>query len=127
MMPRGGDYDDGAQRTSTTTSFIELVSRHSRETVITKIITSKLTLLTPTNTPLKIARARTQFQRARNYAMRKAKELLDKYPLTQNQTTTIDWTMPTRTVNLNNTPLFSQGKLDLTGTFTSTYAHLTIP
>ena len=80
-------------------------------------------------TSIKIKFARTQFQKKRNYAMRKAEELLKGHPKTGSNVVTTEWKITDskdRRILVNGVLAFSQAPYDGTGTFLSPFLDLCI-
>ena len=84
-------------------------------------------------TSIKIKQARTQFQRKRNYGMRRAEELLTELAKQEFSKTgikkevTIEWKVPdtkTRRILFNKIEAFTQREHDGIGTFTNSFASL---
>ena len=81
-------------------------------------------------TKLVAARARLQEQKARNWAFRKAFELVKLRASTEFQGAQMefDWTMPTRRIMVNGEAAFVQTKESLRGTFVGTkFLNLELP
>lgn len=70
---------------------------------------------------------RTAFKSKRNYAMRKAFDMIKSSPLSSNKLVEFDWNMPIRKVLVDKVPAFSQGKDDTIGSFLEPYANLVVP
>ena len=80
-------------------------------------------------TTVKIKFARTQFQKKRNYAMRKAEELLKASPKTGSSVVTTEWKITEskdRRILVNGVLAFSQAPYDGTGTFLPPFFDLSI-
>ena len=81
-------------------------------------------------TTLIAAKARLQVQKARNWAFRKAFELVKLRASTEFQGSQVefDWTMPTRRIMVNREAAFVQTKESLRGTFVGTkFLNLELP
>ena len=78
---------------------------------------------------LKIDRARTRTQRARNWALRKAEELAKIEAQRRGVTgpARIDFTMPVRRVFVGDELAFAQKKDELRGTFVDVFAACALP
>ena len=79
---------------------------------------------------LMIKPARTELQRKRNYAMRKAEELIKASTLTAGKEVKIEWKVDgsrERLVTVNGTTAFKQGEHDVKGVFLQPFADLVIP
>ena len=78
---------------------------------------------------IKIKFARTQFQKKRNYAMRKAEELLKGHQKTGRNVVTTEWKITDskdRRILVNGALAFSQAPYDGTGTFLPPFLDLCI-
>ena len=80
-------------------------------------------------TEIKIKTARTQFQKKRNYAMRKAEELLKTSPKTGIQKVSIEWKVQDtkkRRILVGDAVAFLQSEYDVIGTFSTPFTDLSI-
>ena len=71
---------------------------------------------------LKVKKARTKINGARNWSLRSACDLLKAEASTKGKAVSIDW--KERVVQVNSEIVFKQDKDERTGTFTSAFAHL---
>ncbi len=67
----------------------------------------------------------TKVNAARNYAMRKAEEMLKADPKSAGKG--VDASMKDRAIKVGGAIAFSQGKKELGGTFSEPFVHLTLP
>jgi hypothetical protein len=115
-------------RQLTDTSMLQFHSRDSRDLAM-KQSDKKKVMNGTTTLNLKVAFARTKSQKSRNWALRKATELINVDLSKRNsvEEVSIQWEMPTRKILVGTTVAFEQGKLDLRGNFCGQYTTLTLP
>ena len=107
-----GPYND---RKATKVSYIEPPSRYDADVVLRSIESKGLSLADSSGTPLRFARAKTHLQLSRNYALKKAKDLLEKHAAAKNKTASINW--KNRAVEVDGKDVLTQGKRDVAGKF----------
>ena len=109
---------------------IEFFSRDARDQALTIVKDLKVKDENGVAIPdLKIDRARTRAQRARNWALRKAEELakVEASKLGIPGAGRIDFTMPVRKVFVGNVLAFQQKRDELRGEFVSAFSALALP
>ena len=116
------------QRKPTGTVVMEFFSRDTRDEAL-EIAKAKSVYDSGTKLDLKIDRARTRAQRARNWALRKAEELakIEASKLGIPGAGRIDFTMPVRKVFVGNVLAFQQKRDELRGEFVSAFSTLALP
>ena len=116
-----GHFFKGARnsRTLGKVSFIELVDEDTRNNLLAKIGESAVI----GGGSVKIKKALSKINESRNYALRKAEELLKSDPQTGQKQVVISWSKP-RGVKVDGTFAFSQNDSELTGTFAAPYNNL---
>ena len=80
-------------------------------------------------TSIKMKPARTQFQKKRNYAMRKAEELLKASPKSGSSEVSIEWKAmdsKSRRISVNRSVAFTQTEYDVIGTFSTLFLDFSI-
>ena len=107
-----GPYND---RKATKVSYIEFPSRHDVDVVLRGIESKGLSLTDSSGTPLRFARAKTHVQLPRNYALKKAKDLVEKHAAAKNKAVSINW--KNRAVEVDGKDVFTQDKNDTAGKF----------
>ena len=121
-----GPYNN---RTPTQTTVVLFHSSQVRDSTLKHLTENNLTLSHNGKT-LRLAKTQPKQQLTRNYALRKANDLLKTHPHATGKTITINWKLDNstdRTVTVNHAPAFTQTKSDLTGTFLPPFTDLTIP
>jgi hypothetical protein len=118
-------------RQLTDTTVMTFHSGDARDSAL-KIIRDAKAQVLDGNKPLdlKIEYARTRAQKARNWAIRKAEELIkvEMSKRSGKKSIKIDWTMPTRKIVFNDTEVvFQQEKEELRGKFLGSFAKLSLP
>ena len=73
---------------------------------------------------ISVKHARTQLQKQRNWALRKASEILSAAGV---GSVTIDWKMPFRSVSVNCIVAFSQEQSDSRGVFATEFSRFGLP
>ena len=81
--------------------------------------------MTESGVNIKIKRAMTKINSKRNWALRRASELITQAPESRGHSVKIEW--KDRTVTVNSTAAFIQAKDDLIGNFCAPYSALHIP
>ncbi len=116
------------QRKPTGTVVMEFFSRDARDEALA-LAKSKPVMDGGTKLEIKIDRARTRAQRARNWALRKAEELakIEAQRRGISGTPRIDFTMPVRRVYIGDELAFAQTKDELRGTFVDVFAACVLP
>ena len=116
------------QRKPTRTVVMEFFSRDTRDEAL-EMAKAKSVYDSGTKLDLKIDRARTRAQRARNWALRKAEELakIEASKLGIPGAGRIDFTMPVRKVYVGNVLAFQQKRDELRGEFVSAFSKLVLP
>ena len=106
----------------TRASFVEFATAEEAQDFL-KAAPSTTSFKNPND--LKIKPALTKINSRKNWALRRAEELIKQSPAAQEQSVRIDW--KSRSVTVNNTPAFVQMKDDLIGSFYAPFSALTIP
>ena len=107
-----GPYNN---RKAAKVSYIEFPCHHNADVVLRGIESKGLSLADSSGTPLRFARARTHLQLSRNYALKKAKDLVEKHAAAKNKTAPINW--KNRAVEVDGKDVFTQEKHDMAGKF----------
>ena len=120
------------KREPTETVVMEFFSRDVRDIVLKKIGDKKAPKITDGATTIElkaIERARTRVQKARNWAMRKAHEMIttELVKVSGAKDLQFDWTMPKRKVLFNGEPVFVQDRERLRGDFVGRFSSLVLP
>ena len=120
------------KREPTETVVMEFFSRDVRDIVLKKIGDKKAPKITDGATTIElkaIERARTRVQKARNWAMRKAHEMIttELAKVSGAKDLQFDWTMPKRKVLFNGEPVFVQDRDRLRGDFVGRFSSLVLP
>ena len=121
-----GPYNN---RTATQTTVVQFHTSNVRDSTLKHLNDNNHTLAHSGKT-LRLAKTRPKQQLTRNYALRKANDLLKNHPHATGKTITINWNLDNstdRTVTVNLVPAFTQTKSDLTGTFLAPFTDLSIP
>ena len=115
-------------RKPTSTVVMEFFSRDARDVALTAAKNQKV-FDSGSDLGLKIDRARTKAQRARNWALRKAEELAKVEAQKRGVVgaARIDFTMPVRRVYVGDELAFAQKKDELRGTFVDVFAACVLP
>ena len=116
-------------RTATPLTTVLYHTKNNRDNVL-KTLTDGNHTCTFNGTNLRTSKTKTKLQLQRNYALKKAKDLLTDDPATRTKTVTLNWKLDNTTdrkVTVNGTPAFTQTKDDPVGTFHAPFLTLTIP
>ena len=100
-------------RKATKVSYIEFSSRHDANVVLRGIESKGRSLTDSSGTPLRFARAKTHLQLSRNYALKKAKDLVEKHAASENKVVSMNW--KNRAVEVDGKDVFTQEKNDMAG------------
>ena len=114
-----GPYND---RKLTKVAYAEFASSDSRREALNSISGKSLSVQGQT---ISIKNARTKVNGQRNYALRKAKELLKASDVNTGKTVEIKWAE--RCVSVNDVAAFSQAKTDISGSFLPPYSAMSLP
>ena len=120
------------KRQLTETSMIQFFSRDSRDVAL-KQSKDKKVMSKSKELNVKVEMARTRVQKCRNWAMRKAFELIQveiskQAPAEATETNlTFHWEMPVRQIKWKGDVVFEQKKIDLRGNFCGPLTMLTLP
>jgi hypothetical protein len=105
---------------------LQCLNTNDRELIMKKVKNQSLKIsLGDSN--VKVVYTRSKRQKARNYYLYKALEMIKEDSKTKGRKATIDWNMPVRKVKIDDNAVFEQEKDDLIGTFAAPYEHLHIP
>ena len=121
------------ERIPTPISIIEFKTRVDREKFLTAAKATNQALTDGRGGSLRIDRAKTQVQLARNNNMKKAKDLVQSHSAATGRAATIDWQKTVdgritkdRTVEIGGQIAFTQGPKDLQGVFHAPFASIRI-
>ena len=120
-----GPYNN---RTPTPLSYVQFTSTTLRDHVL-KFLTDNNHSLKHNDKTMRLDKMKPQLQLNRNYALKKAKELIEKHPDGNNKTIIIHWkndNTTTRTITVNDVTAFTQTKDETTGTFSAPFNNITI-
>ena len=109
---------------ATKVSYIEFPSRHDSDVVLRGIGSKGLSLTDSSGTPLRFARAKTHLQLSLNYALKKAKDLVEKHVAAKNKTVSINW--KNRAVDVGGKRVFTQEKHDMAGKFMQPFMDISL-
>ncbi|CAE8598841.1 unnamed protein product [Polarella glacialis] len=118
-----GPYSD---RKLSGSSWVEFRNKEAAANFLNKLKTSNSDLVV-NGTSIQIKPAQTKLKSTRNYAMRKAFELIKACPTSLNKNVEIDWNMPVRKVTVDSVDAFTQHKNDIHGTFHAPFQSLEMP
>ena len=116
------------QRKPTNTVIMEFFSRDARDQAL-EVAKSHPVTIDGVKVDVKIERARTRSQRARNWALRKAEELakIEATRLGVHGVGRIDFEMPIRRVKVGDVVVFEQQRDELRGRFVGVFSSLVLP
>eukprot|EP00973_Karenia_brevis_P035902 4953134-Karenia_brevis.AAC.1 len=109
-------------RQPTQTCYVEFADAEVAVAFLNKVKNESLEV---NGSDIKFKKALTKVNAARNWALRKAKDLIDDASEGHHKPVKIDW--PSRTVKANDVVAFSQIKSQLKGTFHAPFANLSLP
>eukprot|EP00973_Karenia_brevis_P021017 2890295-Karenia_brevis.AAC.1 len=127
-IPNFDDYDvvygsffkgPRSNRTITKNGFVEFASEDVCSIVFQVLKGANVREFSANGGNIKIRAALTQINRKRNWALRRAEDLLKSSPLIQGNEVKIDFA--TRVVKVGNTNAFVQSKFEVTGAFAEAY------
>lgn len=112
--------------TASKTSYVEFVNKQDRERAFKELMEKKHILNDDDGTPLRICRMKTEKQVHRNFALHKARELIDNKSGKKSEIRWLIENSSERHVCLDDIPVFIQKKNDMTGAFVDNFKDLVI-
>jgi len=127
-FPSFGNYYTGPRndRKLSAASYIEFITEQTRDSFL-KQVESTSASMTAGRKPLTLKKARTDFQKERNFKIRKAAELIEASPQSQGKSVKIEWLQKERQVKVDDAVAFVQPLGDPCGTFQAPFLDIVLP